>query len=692
MAVKQILVGKAGSSATPLTLIKGDSNTQIIEMIVDRYYGGVDLEGLAWSVTAENAEGASDEYKAIKASISDAGVIIQWKVTGTATAAVGITKFKLSGYTQDGDNVLIWQSGDYFIRINDTFEHIPGAETQAALTEVHKLIVYVDGALNGVINAGKDAEAAAIAANKAADRANSVADGKNEGRITALEQFTTKPGEPYSVSGSMVRLDNFEGMPMNVVTHIEPVQSGSGDPYPAGGGKNLLKNTATTQTVNGVTFTVNADGTITANGTTTERAQLKVGEVDLPAGDYIVSKGFLTTNNDFAYLVYLVDGAAEYINVADEELAFTFTESTNLSYFVDIRDAGVTANNLKYYPMIRLASITDSTYAPYSNIRPISGHGGAKLTRYGKNLANTTLVQGARGMDGVLYTGTGFKTVATYKLIPVKPGMTLYVNTSNGSFTNSFRYYFYDFSETLLTTAITGYNSGIPVPSNAAYFAFHYGSDNYANYIGAHAMVADGEFATYEPYQGDTFSADFGQTVYGGTLDWNTGVLTVEKKCISFDGSEGWVVYTGNNNEYNYGCVIVDKTQERLKLTSSHYTNYTDTYVWDCNTGISELSGSKSIRIYDKNYNTSDVSLWKTYLAEQYTAGTPVQVCYELETPTTIQLTPQDIHALQGENNIWSSAGETTVSGRRDVLWLTGHLIDKIRTLEEAIVSMGGNV
>ena len=55
-------------------------------------------------------------------------------------------------------------------------------------------------------------------------------------------------------------------------------------------------------------------------------------------------------------------------------------------------------------------------------------------------------------------------------------------------------------------------------------------------------------------------------------------------------------------------------------------------------------------------------------------------------------LTPQDIHALQGENNIWSGAGEVTVSGRRDVLWLTGHLIDKIRTLEEAIVSMGGNV
>ena len=526
MAVKQILVGKAGSSATPLTLIKGDSNTQIIEMIVDRYYGGVDLEGLAWSVTAENAEGASDEYKAIKASVSDAGVAIQWKVTGTATAAVGITKFKLSGYTQDEGNVLIWQSGDYFIRINDTFEHVPGAETQAALTEVQKLIVYVEGALNDVIKAGKDAEAAAIAANKAADRANSVADGKNEGRITALEQFTTKPGEPYSVSGSMVRLDNFEGMPMNVVTHIEPVQAGVGDPYPEGGGKNLLKNTATTQTVNGVTFTVNADGTITANGTTTERAQLKVGEVDLPAGDYIVSKGFLTTNNDFAYLVYSVDGAAKYINIADEELAFTFTESTNLSYFVDIRDAGVTANNLKYYPMIRLASITDSTYAPYSNIRPISGHGGAKLTRYGKNLLNPKLVGGNEAYASV-----------------TSDGRWRINNTSGGAI--------YLVNEWVkLPAGNYCFQTDSNVPKLLVYIQKN--SDDYSVYISdgiptKTVYVSDGEQVRvlcavpagtsttvsiwaakgansthYEPYQGDTFSADFGKNLLPNTATTKT--------------------------------------------------------------------------------------------------------------------------------------------------------------------------
>ena len=47
-------------------------------------------------------------------------------------------------------------------------------------------------------------------------------------------------------------------------------------------------------------------------------------------------------------------------------------------------------------------------------------------------------------------------------------------------------------------------------------------------------MIEYGSTATtFEPYQGDAYTADFGQTVYGGTLDWLTGVLTVEWGLIS---------------------------------------------------------------------------------------------------------------------------------------------------------------
>lgn len=57
------------------------------------------------------------------------------------------------------------------------------------------------------------------------------------------------------------------------------------------GAKNKLGHTAYTRTVNGVTYTVNADRsiTITSDGTNTQSLLYLVQNVSLPAGDYILS-------------------------------------------------------------------------------------------------------------------------------------------------------------------------------------------------------------------------------------------------------------------------------------------------------------------------------------------------------------------------------------------------------------------
>ena len=38
-----------------------------------------------------------------------------------------------------------------------------------------------------------------------------------------------------------------------------------------------------------------------------------------------------------------------------------------------------------------------------------------------------------------------------------------------------------------------------------------------------------------------------------------------------------------------------------------------------------------------------------------------VQLCYELATPTTIQLTTQQIDSLLGRNSVWADSGDVTV-------------------------------
>ena len=81
---------------------------------------------------------------------------------------------------------------------------------------------------------------------------------------------------------------------------------------------------------------------------------------------------------------------------------------------------------------------------------------------------------------------------------------------------------------------------------------------------------------------------------------------------------------------------------------------------------------------------------FKSFLAEQYAAGTPVQICYQLATPITVQLTPTEIQALAGTNYLhtnyaYNGDRNNTVTGKAD----PAAVIEK---LTNAIIALGGNV
>ena len=69
------------------------------------------------------------------------------------------------------------------------------------------------------------------------------------------------------------------------------------------------------------------------------------------------------------------------------------------------------------------------------------------------------------------------------------------------------------------------------------------------------------------------------------------------------------------------------------------------------------------------------------YLAAQYAAGTPVQLCYKLATPTPFTATgAQPIPALAGVNTVLTEADSATVTGRAEP-------IKRITDLEDAVAS-----
>lgn len=180
-------------------------------------------------------------------------------------------------------------------------------------------------------------------------------------------------------------------------------------------GVNLLQNTATTRTVNGVTFTVNADGTVTANGTATNYVWITVHEYNgLPVGKYIMSgcpSGGGVTTYRMKFRTPYPDAS---INVDDEgngriiDITQELSEKT-LQAMVGV-ESGVTVSNLVFKPMLRKADIEDSTYRPY-NPQSIQHQLDAQGVLGAKNLNVYPYVDTSKTSSGVTFTDLGDGTV-----------------------------------------------------------------------------------------------------------------------------------------------------------------------------------------------------------------------------------------------------------------------------------------
>ena len=128
--------------------------------------------------------------------------------------------------------------------------------------------------------------------------------------------------------------------------------------------KNLLKNTAASRTINGVTLTVNEDGSVTLNGTATATVffEIRKGMLLETGREYILS-GCPVGGSTSSYALLIEDSSQGRTWDFGEGIKFT-AASTN--YDVKIRiNVNYTAENLTFRPMLRYAEITDDAYEPY---------------------------------------------------------------------------------------------------------------------------------------------------------------------------------------------------------------------------------------------------------------------------------------------------------------------------------------
>ena len=182
----------------------------------------------------------------------------------------------------------------------------------------------------------------------------------------------------------------------------------------------------------------------------------------------------------------------------------------------------------------------------------------------------------------------------------------------------------------------------------------------------------------YSKYTGQTATLTIPSTIYGGTVDAVTGEGLGTWKLLTLDGTEPWNAVGSGDTLYFQSTSISIGT--RVLSRGDYCTTFPIASVSSSNT-VQGVSGWKT-SLYLRWSTFADVAALKSYLAAQYAAGTPVQVCYKLATPTPFIATgAQPIPALPGVNTLMTDANSVTVTGRADP-------IKRITDLEDAVASM----
>ena len=320
-----------------------------------------------------------------------------------------------------------------------------------------------------------------------------------------------------------------------------------------------------------------------------------------------------------------------------------------------------------------------------SNIRPISGWTGANITHIGKNLLETVpqsnTINGITATvnnDGsVLMNGTATSATVVLWNIADSSASTSRISKNRKYFPNG-TYHKTPYDDRW-AIQIRGSNSN-PMTSSDASLIASYNTDTFTiddtyAYNCAQLYVKSGasfDNETIHPWihisneYSYTFPSEAG-TVYGGTLDVTTGVLTVTHAKVDMESdftfSKSSGVWT-TNTFYIASAQMNPITPKDSILKCSHFK--TNTVQIDDGNGIYHIASGTLFISCDASVCGDTVGSFRQWLVDQKTAGTPVELWYELITPVTYQLTPTEVTTLLGENTISADTGAVNVTYRAD--------------------------
>lgn len=461
-------------------------------------------------------------------------------------------------------------------------------------------------------------------------------------------------------------------------------------------GKNLLPTSdiisASGAVSNGITFTLNSDGSIKANGTATGAISIYINAdyTELSAGIYTFSDSVSSGESGTTYFLYAdvrhTDGSSwDTYNFSTAEtttgMTQTIPEGFKFKTRIVVRN-GQTLNNVVFKPMLEVGSSATS-YEPYTNgaspnpdypqdIHVVSGKSNVKVV--GKNLfdINTTPI-----IAKVFYDNNGNKvswgnTCGIEDYIKVIPD-TIY--SIANSLEVNVKICFYDNSKTYLsqTTVQTSTTNSFTTPNNANYIRFGIGNTESVEWV--ELDLGNTTPTTHTPYISQTYPISLGNIELCKIGDYKdriyplNGKWYLEKKIgkVVLNGSESgwdsWYTIGDDIGFYNYLNAAIAKGNIESEINGKGYCNMFSeaTTKNDIQNGLVEkykicgtqgnsylAIGISKTKLSDYSTKALAIASFKTWLG----INKPI-LYYVLATPTTEEITESNYPTLYNQlNNI----------------------------------------
>ena len=474
------------------------------------------------------------------------------------------------------------------------------------------------------------------------------------GRTTQGGGVEPTPEVWKTVSGAIASFETQIAWPLRKLeATIDPIQDlhGYEYPWPAGGGKNQCYNDASHLFPRG-------DGLAIVENADTYTAYAKV-----PTNTDIVFSCATAPYRSIAYGFESLPAVGVVGHVLEKtSLTTTSFKFNSGSYpYVGFYYGATGYTNSKI--MIEVGT-SASTFAPYSNLCHISGRTGCEVDRTGVN------VWDEETQVGYYNSGTGQYVsypgqLCSKNFTPVKPNMQ-YLFRKAHSLGDVL---YYNLSKELIGSVINRpANYVFTTPENCYFIKMNLGSNYGSTYnhdIGINYPATD---TAYHAYQGETIPIswqDEAGTVYGGTLDVTTGLLTVDRASTTVASNN--VSNNGKDTTYNNYRAWYNVTGRALttNVLSNIFVVGSPSEPWTISPRTTEIGIEFRLPFSALNVSPDDnPTTVMLPAAKQWFSDNPTQLVYELATPQTYQLDPVTVQTLLGQNNVWADCGDVEAEYR----------------------------